>query len=118
MKPVLTLTKAATNRIKDLVQDDGGLRIGLKKGGCAGMEYQMDIAKAPEQNDMLIEQDGVRVYLAASAQMFLIGTEVDYENGLLDSGFKFRNPNVAESCGCGESVSFSIEELKSEIPML
>ena len=116
---VLTLTKPAADRIKQLVKsDDGGLRIGLKKGGCAGMEYQMDIASSPEANDIVIRQDGASVYLAPSAQMFLIGTEVDFESGLLDSGFRFNNPNVSAACGCGESVSFSIEELKSEVPVL
>jgi len=109
---VITLTEAAAGRIRELVKTtSGGLRIGLKKGGCAGMEYQMDIAEKAQDHDIIIEQDGAKVYLAPTAQIFLIGTEIDFENGLLDSGFRFRNPNVAESCGCGESVSFSIEEL-------
>ena len=82
------------------------LRIGLKKGGCAGMEYTMEYVTEPDQNDEIIEQDGVRVLIAPMAQMFLFGTEIDYETSLLESGFKFKNPNVTEACGCGESIKF------------
>jgi iron-sulfur cluster assembly protein len=56
--------------------------------------------------DEVVEQDGARVLIAPMAQMFLIGTEIDYEVDLLTAGFKFRNPNVAEACGCGESIKF------------
>jgi iron-sulfur cluster assembly protein len=56
--------------------------------------------------DETVEQDGARVMIAPRAQMFLIGTEIDYETSLLEAGFKFRNPNVAEACGCGESIKF------------
>jgi iron-sulfur cluster assembly protein len=56
--------------------------------------------------DEIVEDDGARVLIAPMAQLFLIGTEIDYEVGLLDAGFKFRNPNVAEACGCGESIKF------------
>jgi iron-sulfur cluster assembly protein len=61
-----------------------------------------------EQNplDEVVEQDGAKVFIAPMAQMFLIGTEIDYEIDLLQAGFKFRNPNVAEACGCGESIKF------------
>jgi iron-sulfur cluster assembly protein len=83
-----------------------GLRIGVKKGGCAGMEYTMDYVTTVNPLDEVVEQDGARVLIAPMAQMFLIGTEIDYEMGLLESGFKFRNPNVAEACGCGESIKF------------
>ena len=83
-----------------------GLRIGIKKGGCAGMEYTMDYVSSVNPLDEVVEQDGARVLIAPMAQMFLIGTMIDYEIGLLESGFKFRNPNVAESCGCGESIKF------------
>lgn len=73
------------------------------------MEYTMDIVTAPELHDIEIEQDGARILLAATAQMFLIGTEVHYESSLLESGFKFRNPNVEDACGCGESISFKVD---------
>ena len=64
------------------------------------------VCTEPDQNDEIIEQDGVRVLIAPMAQMFLFGTEIDYETSLLESGFKFKNPNVTEACGCGESIKF------------
>ena len=83
-----------------------GLRIGVKKGGCAGMEYTMEYVDTADPNDEVVEQDGACVMIAPMAQMFLFGTEIDYETTLLESGFKFRNPNVTEACGCGESIKF------------
>jgi len=66
------------------------------------MEYVTDT----DPNDEVVEQDGARVMIAPMAQMFLFGTEIDYEVSLLESGFKFNNPNVSEACGCGESIKF------------
>lgn len=108
-KQAVTLTPAAAQQIARLMARDAaqGLRIGIKKGGCAGMEYTMEIAAEAGPMDEVVEQDGARVLIAPMAQMFLIGTEIDYETGLVDSGFRFRNPNVVESCGCGESVKFA-----------
>lgn len=107
-KPPVTLTGRATAQIRRLMEREGtsGLRIGVKKGGCAGMEYTMDYVADIDTQDEVVEQDGARVMIAPMAQMFLFGTEIDYEVGLLESGFKFRNPNVVEACGCGESIKF------------
>ena len=107
-KAPLTLTEAAVRHITRLMDRDkaDALRIGVRKGGCAGMEYTMEFVDEIAEHDLLVEQDGARVVIAPMAQMFLLGTEVDYETGLLESGFKFRNPNVTEACGCGESISF------------
>ncbi|MBK5925853.1 HesB/IscA family protein [Rhodobaculum claviforme] len=107
-KAAVTLTPRAASRIARLMARDGtaGLRIGVKKGGCAGMEYTMDYAVEAHPHDVVVEQDGARVLIAPMAQMFLIGTEIDFETGVLESGFRFNNPNVAEACGCGESVKF------------
>lgn len=107
-KPPVTITPAAETRIAGLMADKGaaGLRIGLKKGGCAGMEYTMELADTPAPGDEVVEQGAARVMIAPTAQMFLFGTQIDYASGLLDSGFKFVNPNVTDSCGCGESVRF------------
>ncbi|SDE24736.1 iron-sulfur cluster assembly protein [Paracoccus isoporae] len=109
----VTITPAAERQITRLMagKEAFGLKIGLKKGGCAGMEYTMDMVAAADKADEVIEQNGARVLIAPTAQMFLFGTEIDYETGLLESGFKFRNPNVTDACGCGESVSFSLDEL-------
>lgn len=107
-KQAVTLTPAAAAQIARLMQKEGhsGLRIGVKKGGCAGMEYTMDYVTEQDPNDEVVEQDGAVVMIAPMAQMFLFGTEIDYEVSLLESGFKFNNPNVSEACGCGESIKF------------
>lgn len=107
-KSPVSITPAAERQIARLMagKEAFGLRIGLKKGGCAGMEYTMDLAEAPEKGDEVVEQGAARVMIAPMAQMFLFGTEIDYESGLLESGFRFRNPNVTDTCGCGESVRF------------
>lgn len=107
-KQAVTLTPAAVAQITRLMTRDGshGLRLGVKKGGCAGMEYTMEYVAEADPHDEVIEQDGARVLIAPMAQMFLFGTEIDYETALLESGFKFRNPNVTEACGCGESIKF------------
>ncbi len=107
-KQAVTLTPAAAARIAQLMASKGstGLRIGVKKGGCAGMEYTMDFAVDVNPMDELVEQDGARVMIAPMAQMFLFGTEIDYQTSLLEQGFKFSNPNVSEACGCGESIKF------------
>ena len=106
--PPVTLTPRAVAQIARLMARDNahGLKIGVKKGGCAGMEYTMEYVTSVNPLDEVVEQDGARVMIAPMAQMFLIGTEIDYETGRVESGFKFRNPNVAEACGCGESIKF------------
>ncbi|OUS20972.1 iron-sulfur cluster assembly accessory protein [Litorivita pollutaquae] len=108
-KQALTMTPAAAAQIMKLMQKDGsmGLRIGVKKGGCAGMEYTMEYVDAVDPADEVVEQDGARVMIAPMAQMFLFGTQIDYKTSLLESGFHFNNPNVTEACGCGESIKFA-----------
>ena len=113
-RQAVTLTDAAIVQIRKLMEKEGhsGLRIGVKKGGCAGMEYTMDYVAETDPNDEVVEKDGARVMIAPMAQMFLFGTEIDYQTSLLESGFHFKNPNVADACGCGESINFkSVEEL-------
>ena len=107
-KQAVTITEKAANQIRKLMSqgDKKGLRVGVKKGGCAGMEYTMDYVDDIDPNDEVISQDGATVMIAPMAQMFLIGTQIDYEVSLLEAGFKFNNPNVSEACGCGESIKF------------
>ncbi|MDX5382270.1 MAG: iron-sulfur cluster assembly accessory protein [Rhodobacterales bacterium] len=115
-KQAVTMTEAAARQIARLMQKDGhkGLRIGVKKGGCAGMEYTMEYATEIAPMDEVVEQDGARVMIAPMAQMFLFGTQIDYQTSLLESGFKFNNPNVEDACGCGESIKFKdVEELSA-----
>jgi iron-sulfur cluster assembly protein len=106
--PPVSLTAAAAGQISKLMAKDHtkGLRIGVKKGGCAGMEYTMEYVSEIDTHDEVVEVGDARVMIAPMAQMFLFGTEIDYEVGLLESGFKFRNPNVVDACGCGESIKF------------
>ncbi len=108
-KDAVTMTDAAVAQIRQLMSDGQkkGLRIGVKKGGCAGMEYTMDYVDAIDEHDEVIEREGARVLIAPMAQMFLFGTQIDYEVSLLEAGFKFNNPNVTEACGCGESIKFA-----------
>lgn len=107
-KQAVTITDKAATQIRKLMEKGAkkGLRVGVKKGGCAGMEYTMDYVDDIDLNDEVITQDGATVMIAPMAQMFLFGTEIDYEVSLLESGFKFNNPNVTEACGCGESIKF------------
>ena len=107
-KQAVSITPKAARQIAKLMARDGhqGLRVGVKKGGCAGMEYTMDYVTEVNPLDEVVEVEGARVMIAPMAQMFLFGTEIDYETTLLESGFKFRNPNVVDACGCGESIKF------------
>ena len=112
-KPPVEVTPTAAAQIARLAAKDGkfGLKLGVKKGGCAGMEYTMDYVDAAEPHDEVVAvraPDGAeaRVVIAPMAQMFLFGTVIDFESKLLESGFVFRNPNVTEACGCGESIKF------------
>ncbi len=117
-KSPVTITQAAERQIARLMTRQGkqGLRIGVKKGGCAGMEYTMEFADRIDQHEEVVEQGEARVIIAPMAQMFLFGTEIDYETGLLESGFKFRNPNVTEACGCGESIKFGdLDEMAAKM---
>lgn len=106
---VMTVTDAAAARIKAIMASKGGevagLRIGVKKGGCAGMEYAMSWAERIEKLDEVVEHDGARIIIDPSAILYLIGTQMDYKADKLSSGFVFNNPNQQSACGCGESVN-------------
>ena len=116
---VVTLTKVAEDRIHDIVagapQTADGIRVGVKNGGCAGMEYTIDLVTEPDPNDDMVESHGAKVYVAPEAVLFLLGTELDYEITKLRSGFVFNNPNQSSACGCGESVTLIPAELPKEM---
>jgi len=105
---VVTLTDAAAERVKAIMARSeapvAGLRVGVKKGGCAGMEYTMEYAAVAGPMDEVVEEKGVRLLIDPSAILFLLGTEMDYRSDKLSSGFVFKNPNQTGACGCGESV--------------
>jgi len=105
----LTLTPAAAARVKSLMASKGpdvqGLKIGVKKGGCAGMEYTMALVDKVERLDEVVEQDGARVIVDPQAVLYLLGTEMDFKTDKLAAQFVFNNPNQKGACGCGESVN-------------
>ena len=114
---VMRLTEAAAERLRVLQAASGkeveGVRIGVKNGGCAGMEYTMSYAEARGPHDEVIEDKGVKLLIDPTAVMFLLGTEMDYRSDRMRSGFVFNNPNQTSACGCGESVSLTPA---SEVP--
>lgn len=106
---VVSLTPAAADRVRELVDTHGqgalGIRLGVKTTGCSGYSYQMDFAKEIKPGDEVIESGDVKVIIDPMAVMFVLGTEIDYETDKLGAMFVFRNPNEASRCGCGESFS-------------
>jgi iron-sulfur cluster assembly protein len=107
----MTLTERAAGRIEAVAAERGTpgatLRIGVKTGGCAGMEYTMEWADEPKPFDEVVEQHGVRVLIDAKAVMYLLGAEMDWRTEKLSSQFVFSNPNQMGACGCGESVKLA-----------
>ncbi len=103
---VMKVTDAAATRISQLMaRGEGvGLRVGVKNGGCAGMEYTMEWAAEQGKFDEVVEDKGAKILIDPKAIMFLLGTEMDYQESTLKSGFVFNNPNQISACGCGESV--------------
>ena len=103
---VMKVTDAAALRIAALMaRGEGvGLRVGVKNGGCAGMEYTMEWAAEQGKFDEVVEDKGAKILIDPKAIMFLLGTEMDYQESTLKSGFVFNNPNQISACGCGESV--------------
>jgi iron-sulfur cluster assembly protein len=106
---VMTLTPRAAERVRAIMASKGpeiaGLKIGVKKGGCAGMEYTMTWADSVGKFDEVVEQDGARVIVDPQAVLYLLGTEMDYKTDKLSATFVFNNPNQTGACGCGESVN-------------
>ena len=108
---VMTLTDSAAARVRAIMAKSenkaAGLRIGVKNGGCAGMEYTMEWTEDQKPLDEVIEDKGVKLLIDPKAVLFLLGTEMDYQSSSLKSGFVFNNPNQTSACGCGESVSIT-----------
>ncbi|MCJ7993051.1 Fe-S cluster assembly scaffold SufA [Rhizobium cremeum] len=112
---VMSMTDAAAARVRAIVENSGpgarGIRVGIKKGGCAGMEYTIDLVTEPNPKDDLISRDGASVWIDPAAVLYLLGTEMDFETTKLRSGFTFHNPNQTSACGCGESVELKAADL-------
>ena len=104
---VMTVTSTAAERVKALIEGRGkptaGIRIGVRSKGCSGLSYTLEFADKQEPMDEVVETGGIKLLIDPKASLFLIGTEMDYEEEKLKSGFVFKNPNEKGRCGCGES---------------
>jgi iron-sulfur cluster assembly protein len=103
----IQLTEAAAKRVQELLSNRGkpslGIRIGVRSKGCSGMSYTLEFADKQEPMDEVVDTQGIKLLIDPKASLFLIGTEMDYEEEKLKSGFVFKNPNEKGRCGCGES---------------
>jgi iron-sulfur cluster assembly protein len=104
---VMTVTPLAAERVKALIDGRGkptaGIRIGVRTKGCSGLSYTLEFADKQEPMDEVVQAGEIKLLIDPKASLFLIGTEMDYEEEKLKSGFVFRNPNEKGRCGCGES---------------
>lgn len=104
---MLTLSSTAATKVKEFLGQHGkpeaGLRVRVIGGGCSGYQYQLALDETPSQDDKVYEQDGVKMFVDARSILYLEGTEIDYVDDIMGSGFRFNNPNAKGSCGCGES---------------
>ncbi|NGX39090.1 MAG: Iron-binding protein IscA [Chlamydiae bacterium] len=106
----INLTKRAADKFKEILKEDGkadwSLRFGDKAAGCSGFEYVLDFSKEPKKDDKVFSSNGIDIHVNKGAVSRLLGCEIDYLDGLNNSGFKITNPNVKGSCGCGKSQSY------------
>ncbi|NOT35462.1 MAG: iron-sulfur cluster assembly accessory protein [Candidatus Eisenbacteria bacterium] len=106
---MITMTEAAKGKVKDLLTQrgtpEGGLRIGVRGGGCSGNSYFMEFCEAESPGDEIFDTGGVKLFVDLKSAVLLTGTEIDFVQGLMGAGFKFNNPNVRHSCACGDSFS-------------
>jgi len=105
----LALTDVAVEKVKEVMAregvKDGGLRVSVVGGGCSGFQYNLGLDDNAREDDIVIEQGGVKLFLDPISQQYVYGTVIDYVNGLHGAGFKFVNPNANRTCGCGSSFS-------------
>ena len=115
---VMRLTEVAAARIKEAMaradKPVAGVRVGVKNGGCAGMEYTMEYAEAANPTDEVVEDKGVKLLIDPKAVLFLLGTEMDFKTEKLSAQFIFNNPNQTSACGCGESVQLTPAKVPAE----
>ena len=108
----ITLTELAATRIKGIIQGENlpneqtRLRVGVKGGGCSGFSYMLDLTEEPRgENDEEMESHGVKILIDNKSFLYLDGTEIDFKEDVIQSGFVFKNPNATSTCGCGSSFT-------------
>lgn len=103
----VTMTERAAQKItefmKQIGKEQGGLRMRVTGGGCSGLQYELGIEDNPAAGDKVLENNGIKIFIDMKSALYLAGTEVDYVEGLMESGFKITNPNAKSTCGCGQS---------------
>jgi iron-sulfur cluster assembly protein len=108
MATAIDVTERAAAKIKQLIEAENkeghGLRVKVVGGGCSGLQYKLDF-DLPKSTDKIFEKDGAKVFVDMKSLLYLSGTELDYKEELMESGFVFQNPNVKRACGCGASFA-------------
>ena len=107
---MVTVTEQAKNKIAELKQKEGkteldGIRVSVEGGGCSGLMYDLEFDTEERENDQVFVDNGVKVFVDKKSLLYLIGTQLDFSDGLNGKGFQFKNPNASRTCGCGESFS-------------
>ena len=107
---MISVTQKAASQAQTIMSDNdfgtaAGMRIGVKAGGCSGLNYVLDIVEQPEENDRVFTMHGLRVFCDPKSYLYLKGLQIDYESSITGGGFKFENPNARRSCGCGTSFA-------------
>lgn len=108
---MINVSESAARRAKMLMEDEGFnpetdfIRVGVKSGGCSGLEYELKFDNVTTENDKIFEDQGVKIAVEKKSFLYLVGTTLEYSGGLNGKGFVFNNPNASRTCGCGESFS-------------
>ncbi len=104
---MITITSLAATKVQEFLSQNGrpeaALRVRVVGGGCSGFQYQLALDDNASEGDEVFEQDGVKLFIDQRSHLYLDGTEIDYVEDIMGSGFRFNNPNSTGSCGCGES---------------
>lgn len=113
--PALSMTEHAAQKIREALTkeglSEGGLRVSIVGGGCSGFSYSLNIDTSAREDDVVVEQDGVKLFVDPISQQYVHGTTLDYQDGLSGAGFRFVNPNAVRTCGCG--TSFAVDEAEN-----
>lgn len=108
---MISISEAAAKQALKIMQENdidpvtAGIKLGVKSGGCSGLNYVLDVVESPDENDRIFSNHGVRLFCDPKSYLYLNGTEIDYESSMTGGGFRFNNPNAKKSCGCGTSFS-------------